>query len=167
MNLRIPVAGRNHAHRPVALFSPFGGVEPLKGFQRVEGIAAEIQRLAAEGFFVIVMPNGTPWGAASAVREAMLRLSAGERVAVSGSFKLREAALGRAAAWCRLYAHVPRRKVKRRTMNGTYSRVWSVDTSVAKISLVGAGMKTHPGVAAGMFRALAFSCRCGALFPSC
>ncbi|HEY3318009.1 MAG TPA: aspartate kinase [Coriobacteriia bacterium] len=32
---------------------------------------------------------------------------------------------------------------------------WSVDDSIAKVSLVGAGMKTHPGVAAGMFRALA------------
>jgi aspartate kinase len=35
------------------------------------------------------------------------------------------------------------------------ARTWSVDTSIAKVSLVGAGMKTHPGVAAGMFRALA------------
>lgn len=35
------------------------------------------------------------------------------------------------------------------------ARAWSVDESIAKISLVGAGMKTHPGVAAHMFRALA------------
>jgi aspartate kinase len=35
------------------------------------------------------------------------------------------------------------------------ARDWSVDESVAKVSLVGAGMKTHPGVAARMFRALA------------
>jgi len=35
------------------------------------------------------------------------------------------------------------------------AREYSVDESVAKISLVGAGMKTHPGVAAKMFRALA------------
>jgi aspartate kinase len=35
------------------------------------------------------------------------------------------------------------------------ARSWSVDTSIAKVSLVGAGMKTHPGVAAGMFRSLA------------
>jgi aspartate kinase len=38
---------------------------------------------------------------------------------------------------------------------GLGARSWSVDTSIAKVSLVGAGMKTHPGVAAGMFRALA------------
>jgi aspartate kinase len=35
------------------------------------------------------------------------------------------------------------------------ARGHTVDESVAKVSLVGAGMKTHPGVAAKMFRALA------------
>jgi aspartate kinase len=35
------------------------------------------------------------------------------------------------------------------------ARDWQVDETIAKISLVGAGMKTHPGVAATMFRALA------------
>ena len=35
------------------------------------------------------------------------------------------------------------------------ARNWSVDDGVAKISLVGAGMKSQPGVAAGMFDALA------------
>ncbi|MDO8963469.1 MAG: aspartate kinase [Coriobacteriia bacterium] len=35
------------------------------------------------------------------------------------------------------------------------ARECSVDESVAKVSLVGAGMKTHPGVAAKMFRSLA------------
>ncbi len=35
------------------------------------------------------------------------------------------------------------------------ARSWAVDENVAKISLVGAGMKTHPGVAAQMFRTLA------------
>jgi aspartate kinase len=35
------------------------------------------------------------------------------------------------------------------------ARAWSADESVAKVSLVGAGMKSHPGVAAGMFRSLA------------
>jgi aspartate kinase len=32
---------------------------------------------------------------------------------------------------------------------------WSVDDGIAKVSLVGAGMKSHPGVAADMFEALA------------
>jgi aspartate kinase len=35
------------------------------------------------------------------------------------------------------------------------ARDWQVDETIAKISLVGAGMRTHPGVAARMFRALA------------
>ncbi|MFA5843886.1 MAG: aspartate kinase [Coriobacteriia bacterium] len=35
------------------------------------------------------------------------------------------------------------------------ARDWSVDESIAKVSLVGAGMKTHPGVAAKMFQTLA------------
>jgi aspartate kinase len=35
------------------------------------------------------------------------------------------------------------------------ARTWVVDEAVAKVSLVGAGMKTHPGVAAQMFRTLA------------
>jgi aspartate kinase len=35
------------------------------------------------------------------------------------------------------------------------ARDWTLDESIAKVSLVGAGMKTHPGVAAKMFTALA------------
>ena len=35
------------------------------------------------------------------------------------------------------------------------ARGWRTDPEVAKVSLVGAGMKTHPGVAADMFDALA------------
>ncbi len=35
------------------------------------------------------------------------------------------------------------------------ARNWSVDDGVAKVSLVGAGMKSQPGVAADMFDALA------------
>ncbi len=35
------------------------------------------------------------------------------------------------------------------------ARTWLVDEHIAKVSLVGAGMKTHPGVAAKMFTTLA------------
>lgn len=35
------------------------------------------------------------------------------------------------------------------------AREWSVDEDVAKVSLVGAGMRTHPGIAARMFQTLA------------
>jgi aspartate kinase len=39
--------------------------------------------------------------------------------------------------------------------NQVGARTWSVDDGVAKVSLVGAGMKSQPGVAADMFDALA------------
>lgn len=42
-----------------------------------------------------------------------------------------------------------------RIANSLGAPSWNVDESIAKISLVGAGMKTHPGVAAQMFGALA------------
>jgi aspartate kinase len=41
------------------------------------------------------------------------------------------------------------------TAQAVGARGFSADTEIAKISLVGAGMKTHPGVAADMFDALA------------
>jgi len=40
-------------------------------------------------------------------------------------------------------------------VGGLEARGWSVDEDIAKITLVGAGMKTHPGIAAAMFRTLA------------
>lgn len=47
----------------------------------------------------------------------------------------------------------------KRTAEGVVERLgarsWTVDESIAKISLVGAGMRTHPGIAAQMFRSLA------------
>ncbi len=47
------------------------------------------------------------------------------------------------------------RRAVKDVVSSLQARDWSVDESVAKVSLVGAGMKTHPGVAAKMFRALA------------
>jgi aspartate kinase len=41
------------------------------------------------------------------------------------------------------------------TADAVGARGFAADTDIAKISLVGAGMKTHPGVAADMFDALA------------
>ncbi len=35
------------------------------------------------------------------------------------------------------------------------ARTWLVDDSIAKVSLVGAGMRTHPGISAKMFKTLA------------
>ncbi len=47
------------------------------------------------------------------------------------------------------------RRAVEAVMDELGAREWSVDESVAKVTLVGAGMKTHPGVAARMFRTLA------------
>lgn len=69
----------NERGKPVALLSPFGGVEPLKGYTDPAGIAAEIGALVAEGFFVAVMPNGNPWGSAGMVRSAIALLSPEEQ----------------------------------------------------------------------------------------
>jgi len=46
-------------------------------------------------------------------------------------------------------------KAVREVVEDLGAREWSVDESIAKVSLVGAGMKTNPGVAALMFRSLA------------
>jgi aspartate kinase len=35
------------------------------------------------------------------------------------------------------------------------ARTWLIDDNIAKVSIVGAGMKTHPGITARMFEALA------------
>ena len=73
---------RNTAARPVALMNPFGGVEPLKGFvdRNLNLLAAEIERLIGEGYFVILVPNGTPWGGAAQAREAVGRVAADRRI---------------------------------------------------------------------------------------
>ncbi len=47
------------------------------------------------------------------------------------------------------------KKVLDEIVHGLGAREWSVEESVAKVSLVGAGMRTHPGVAASMFKSLA------------
>jgi aspartate kinase len=47
------------------------------------------------------------------------------------------------------------KKVVEQIVADLNARGASVDERIAKVSLVGAGMKTHPGVAASMFRALA------------
>ena len=53
-------------NRPVALLWPFGGAEPLKGYMGIEGIAAEIRRMIAGRWYVVVMPTGASWGSTAA-----------------------------------------------------------------------------------------------------
>jgi HEAT repeat protein len=62
---------------PVALVNPFGGADRLKGYTtgRYVLLAAELAGLVREGYRVIVLPNGTPWGGRSQA-EAVVALSA-------------------------------------------------------------------------------------------
>lgn len=47
------------------------------------------------------------------------------------------------------------RKALEEVVAQTGARTWVVDDSIAKVSLVGAGMRTHPGISAKMFKTLA------------
>ncbi len=66
----------NVERRPVALLNPFGGSAALKGFtsRKFDDLVSVIARLIAEGYFVLVCPNGQPWGSIDAVREVIDRL---------------------------------------------------------------------------------------------
>jgi hypothetical protein len=66
----------NTAERPVAVMNPFGGNGKLKGFveQTFDAGAAEIERLINEGFFVVLVPNGTAWGTVASACELVDRL---------------------------------------------------------------------------------------------
>jgi hypothetical protein len=69
----------NVEQRLVALLNPFGGGEALKGYvpSQTNALSTQIRRLIGEGFFVIVVPNGTAWGTESHAREAVARLDGG------------------------------------------------------------------------------------------
>jgi hypothetical protein len=60
----LAVVKDNVTGRPVALFNPFGGGMPEKGFcaDHRSVLQAELNGLIKEGFFVVLLPNGTPWG---------------------------------------------------------------------------------------------------------
>ena len=61
---------------PVALLNPFGGASPTKGFREADEplLAAEITGLVEEGYRVVLIPNGTPWGGRAAADAALSRL---------------------------------------------------------------------------------------------
>src|SRR5205823_7158258 len=71
---------RNTRQRPTALLWPFGG-KPLKGYveRKFDDLADQIRTLIAEGFYVIVQPNGMPWGSADHVQRVLDRLALQER----------------------------------------------------------------------------------------
>jgi ADP-heptose:LPS heptosyltransferase len=67
---------REEAHRPLALVNPFGGRGRLKGYARetLDVLVRELCDLVAEGFFVVLVPNGTPWGNAAMASEVLALL---------------------------------------------------------------------------------------------
>jgi ADP-heptose:LPS heptosyltransferase len=71
----------NGRGRPVALVNPFGGAEPLKGYveRRLDDLVERLRALLAEGLFVVLAPNGQPWGSVAVVRRLLDRLAAEER----------------------------------------------------------------------------------------
>src|SRR5436190_791101 len=71
----------NTPRRPVALVCPFGGGEPLKGYveRRFDALAEQIRALIAEGLYVVLVPNGLPWGSARHAREVAGRLRPAEQ----------------------------------------------------------------------------------------
>ena len=71
----------NTEGRPVALMNPFGGAEPLKGCveQQIDKLSAMIRHLIREHYYVIILPNGMPWGTASLAAEAIGRLEPHEQ----------------------------------------------------------------------------------------
>jgi hypothetical protein len=71
----------NTQRRPAALLCPFGGAEPLKGYveRQADLLADEIRRLIVEGFYVVLLPNGMPWGSASLAHKVVGHLAPSEQ----------------------------------------------------------------------------------------
>src|SRR5215813_2206261 len=71
----------NTEGRPIALLNPFGGAEPLKGCveQHIDKLSAMIRQLIREHFYVVLLPNGTPWGTASLAADAISCLESHEQ----------------------------------------------------------------------------------------
>jgi len=75
---------QNTEGRAVALLNPFGGAEPLKGFveRQIDKLSAMIRQLIRDNFYVVLLPNGTPWGTASLAAEGIRRLEPHEQAQV-------------------------------------------------------------------------------------
>jgi peptide chain release factor subunit 1 len=78
------LVAENGQQRPVALVNPFGGIESLKGYgtRTLSNLAGQVRDLIAEGFYVILLPNGTPWGTTALAREALGLLQPAEQTQV-------------------------------------------------------------------------------------
>jgi peptide chain release factor subunit 1 len=75
----------NTEGRRIALLCPFGGAEPLKGYteRNISGLVDEIRRLILEGFYVVMLPNGTPWASEALAREVVGYLKRDEQQQVA------------------------------------------------------------------------------------
>jgi len=75
---------QNTEGRAVALLNPFGGFEPLKGFveRQIDKLSAVIRQLIRENFYVVLLPNGEPWGTASLAAQAIRHLEPHEQAQV-------------------------------------------------------------------------------------
>src|SRR5262249_13537667 len=64
---------QNTDHRRIALLCPFGGAEPLKAYAdwNISALADEIRRLIVQGFYLVGLPLGTPWGSEAHAREGL------------------------------------------------------------------------------------------------
>jgi len=71
--------------RPAALVNAFGGRHPLKGFTREKAaqLATGIGGLVDEGFTVVLLPNGEPWGGAAMIRAVLQHLDRERRSRVA------------------------------------------------------------------------------------
>jgi hypothetical protein len=69
------------ARRPIALVNAFGGAKPLKGYvaSRCHVLAGEVTGLVREGYRVILLPNGTPWGGPGPLAHTLSYLSSESR----------------------------------------------------------------------------------------
>ena len=74
----------NVGRRPVALVNPFGGIEKLKGYtaRTLGALTIEMSLLVREGFYVVLLPNGTPWSSPALLQEAIARLTPEEQAHV-------------------------------------------------------------------------------------
>jgi hypothetical protein len=70
--------------RPVVLLNPFGGARATKGFlgQHRQLLSAEIAGLVDEGYLVVLLPNGMPWGGRRAIAEVLSPLGPAVRAMV-------------------------------------------------------------------------------------
>jgi hypothetical protein len=66
------------------MVNPFGGRGALKGYVPAtrDGLAREIRALVAEGFFIVLLPNGMPWGTRAFASDVVRLLPAEVRARV-------------------------------------------------------------------------------------